>query len=105
MAQGLSVVDRKSELPGNTFVNQVMNKTSVFLAVLVILIAGCSNKAVYENIQINNRNDCKKLPLPQYEDCMKHAKKSHESFEREREALPPKLGVVCVMTRHHFCHY
>tara|TARA_R110001599_G_C12267242_1_gene660984 strand:+ start:5381 stop:5578 length:198 start_codon:yes stop_codon:yes gene_type:complete len=55
---------------------------------IAISIGACSNKAIYDNIQLNNRNDCAKLPLSQYEECLERANKSYEEYERERkEAL------------------
>ena len=63
----------------------------IFLCLfLTVLIIGCSNKAVYDNIQMNNRNECKKLPQSQYEDCMEKANKSYEEYERERKEVQNK---------------
>ncbi|HHJ21229.1 MAG TPA: hypothetical protein ENJ84_15600 [Gammaproteobacteria bacterium] len=52
---------------------------------VIALLTGCSNKAIYENIQLNNRNDCIKLPQSQYEDCVRSANKSYEEYEQERQ--------------------
>jgi len=60
-----------------------MNK--LWLLIVVFFLAGCSNKAVYENIQINNRNSCAKVPPPQYEECIERANKSYEEYEQERK--------------------
>jgi len=60
-----------------------MNK--IWFLVAVFFLTGCSNKVVYENIQINNRNACNKVPPPQYEECIEHANKSYEEYERERK--------------------
>ncbi len=62
-----------------------MNKTWFLVAVL--FLAGCSNKAVYEHIQINNRSACNKVPPPQYEECIERTNKSYEEYERERKEL------------------
>ena len=61
----------------------------IYLVILIALLVGaCSNKAVYDNFQLNNRNDCAKLPPSQYEECMERASKSYDEYERERkEAL------------------
>jgi len=60
-----------------------MNK--LWLLILAFFLAGCSNRAVYENIQINNRNVCFKVPQSQYEECIERANKSYEEYERERK--------------------
>jgi len=60
-----------------------MNK---LLMVLVMFgVAGCSNKNIYDNIQLNNRNDCAKLPSSQYDKCIESASKSYDEYERERK--------------------
>lgn len=62
-----------------------MNKLMIILAIFAI--AGCSNKAVYDNIQLNNRNECSKVPPPQYERCMERANQSYDDYERERKEV------------------
>lgn len=58
---------------------------SRFMALVVLLLlAGCSNKAIYDNIQLNNRRDCTKLPPSQYDSCIEQANKSYEEYEKER---------------------
>lgn len=59
---------------------------SKLLMVLVMFgVAGCSNKAIYDNIQLNKRIDCAKLPPPQYDECIESANKSYDEYERERK--------------------
>ncbi len=59
-----------------------------FIIVLSILVVACSNKAVYDNIQLSNRQHCQKLPPSQYEDCIKQAQKTYDEYQKERkEAL------------------
>ncbi len=60
-----------------------MNKLS--LLITVFFLTGCSHKAVYDNIQINNRNACAKAPPSQYEECIKRSNKSYEEYEQERK--------------------
>jgi hypothetical protein len=58
------------------------------LFLVLLALAGCSNKGVYEGIQTSNRNECFKLPPSQYDECMEDASKSYDEYERERkEAL------------------
>ena len=52
---------------------------------VVLLIGACSNKAIYDNIQLNNRNDCAKLPPSQYNECIERASRSYDEYERERK--------------------
>lgn len=61
-----------------------MNKT--LIVCVIFLIAGCSTKAVYDNIQHNNRQACNRVPPPQYEECIARSEKSYEEYERERKA-------------------
>jgi len=58
-----------------------------FYLVLIIVssMVGCSNRAIYENVQINKRNECMKLPLKQYHECMEKVNKSYDEYERERK--------------------
>ena len=60
-----------------------MNK--FLLLITAFVLSGCSNKAVYDNIQINNRNACAKGPPSQYEECIERTNKSYEEYERERK--------------------
>lgn len=50
------------------------------------LMAGCSNKAVYDNIQLNNRQECNSVPSAQYQECIERSNKSYEEYEQERKA-------------------
>lgn len=62
-----------------------MYKLSVLVA--LVFLAACSSKAVYDNIQINNRDECRKGPPSQYEECIERANKSYEEYERERKEV------------------
>ncbi|MED5388622.1 MAG: hypothetical protein VX793_07195 [Pseudomonadota bacterium] len=61
-------------------------KTLLLLSV-VALLAACSEKAVYDNLQHNNRLQCDKVPLSEYDACMERASKPYEDYERERQTL------------------
>ena len=58
----------------------------LWMLVVVFLLSGCSNKANYENLQRHKQSSCKKLPQPQYAECIKNVttKTSYEEYERER---------------------
>lgn len=59
----------------------------LLVLVVPLLFAGCSKKAVYDNIQLNNRNECNKVPPSQYEECIERTSKSYEEYERERKEV------------------
>jgi outer membrane murein-binding lipoprotein Lpp len=61
----------------------MMKMTLMLLA--IFLLAGCSNKAIYDNIQSHNRKECSRLPQSQYEKCMEDTEKSFAEYERERK--------------------
>ena len=65
------------------------NKTvhKILMVCVVFSIAGCSNKAVYDNIQHNNRQECRSVPPAQYEECIERSNKSYDEYQREREAI------------------
>jgi len=57
---------------------------AIVIAVSVLFIGACSNKSVYDSIQLNNRNECAKLPPSQFDECMERSNKSYEEYKRER---------------------
>lgn len=60
---------------------------TIFVLLAFALVVGCSNRAVYDNIQLNQRNDCFKLPPSQREDCLDSIDKSYEEYRKEREDI------------------
>ncbi len=65
-----------------------MNRLLILL--LLLGIAACSNRAIYDNMRIHQRNECLKEPPSRHEECMEHANKSYEEYERERRELLEK---------------
>jgi len=65
-------------------------------AILLILImfsaAACSNKAIYDNIRLNQRNDCLKEPPSVYLECVEGTDKPYKEYERERKELLDKAS-------------
>lgn len=59
---------------------------------LVVLLVGCTNQQYYEGIQVNRRNECLKLPIPQREECFARYNMSYDQYERERQALEDQLA-------------
>ena len=62
-----------------------MNMKMILILLVVFPVAGCSNRAVYENIQINKKNECLALPKSEYEKCMQGVDKSYSEYERDRQ--------------------
>lgn len=60
------------------------------IPLIIIFLAACSNKAIYDNIQLNNRKDCVKLPHSQYEKCMGKINMSYKEYEKERKEVLDK---------------
>lgn len=58
----------------------------------VLASTGCSNKAMYDNMRIHQRNECLKAPPPAHAECIERTKKSYEEYERERNELLEKAG-------------
>ena len=55
--------------------------------ILLAILSGCSNRAIYENIQHQNRQDCLTLPPSQYDECMEAASKRYDEYKRERDEI------------------
>lgn len=56
----------------------------LYLLLVSILVTGCSSKAVYDNMQRNNRQACVSVPPAQYEQCIERSSKSYEEYKRDR---------------------
>ena len=59
----------------------------LILLLIILLLAACSNKSVYDNIQSHNQKECAKLPLSQYDECMERSSKSYKDYKRERDSV------------------
>ncbi len=51
-------------------------------------LAGCSHRAVYENLQITQREHCARGPASQYEECLQRSRQTYDEYERERRRVP-----------------
>lgn len=75
----------------NFFKNSVDLTMNILLIMLLVIgVIGCSNKTVYENIRINQRNECIKEPPPAYDECIERTNKSYEEYQRERNGASEK---------------
>lgn len=59
----------------------------LLILLLLVGVAACSNRAVYENIQIHQRNECMKQPSGPYEECLERVNPPYEEYRREREEM------------------
>ena len=57
----------------------------LFVFVVFAMLVGCSSRAVYDNIQLNQRNECFKLPPSQRADCLDSIDQSYDEYRKERE--------------------
>lgn len=55
--------------------------------VMLTLVAGCTNRAIYDNIQLDNRRQCVEVPPSQYDECMEATSKPYDEYKRERDEL------------------
>ncbi|MBU2887091.1 hypothetical protein KO507_15080 [Gilvimarinus agarilyticus] len=53
----------------------------------VLLVAACSNRAVYENVQHNQHQLCDREPPGAQRECREQSSQSYSDYERERQQL------------------
>ena len=59
----------------------------VLMSIIAVALTGCSARAVYDNIQLNNQQRCARVPPSEYDACMEAASKTYDEYQREREEL------------------
>lgn len=64
-----------------------MRTILVTLLLIVISVAGCSNRGIYEDLQNNRRNECLKLLPAERDECLEHVGKPYDEYERERQEV------------------
>ena len=52
-----------------------------------VLLKGCSNQAIYDNIIINARDRCIEKQEVSEQECIELTKKTYEEYERERNKM------------------
>lgn len=67
-----------------------MQMNRLLILIVLVSVAACSNKAVYENMRTEQRNECMQEQSPRYEECMERTNESYEEFQREREEMLEK---------------
>jgi hypothetical protein len=64
----------------------MMNKLSFHLAlVAATLSTACSHQQMYDAIQVNQKNECLKLPNEAYERCMEAVARSYDEYQAQRQ--------------------
>ncbi len=59
----------------------------VGLLIRLLLLAGCSNRAMYEAIGSNHLQTCTELPIPQQKACTAQYQTSYDAYRRELEKI------------------
>jgi len=59
---------------------------SVFLLLVLLCSAACSNEQIYNAVQENQKLECQKYPDTRYEECMKELSTPYREYEEERRA-------------------
>lgn len=59
------------------------------LLLLVLALAGCSSRQVYEALRANRITQCQTLQGAAREQCMKPYQKSYDEYRRDRDAGQP----------------
>ncbi len=58
------------------------------ITLLVFFLSSCAQEGFYNSQQKNLKQECEKLSLPQYEQCLSDLDdRSYEEYRRERERL------------------
>lgn len=65
-------------------------KTTLSLIALIALTTGCSQRAVYENVQTNQRNEYANEPPSTYFECLDRTNKPFDKYQHERKELLEK---------------
>jgi hypothetical protein len=64
-------------------------RRTLFAAVPVVLLLGCSSKQLYGSAQQWQRTECRKLPAGEQERCLKSAAMSFEEYQRQAASARP----------------
>lgn len=66
----------------------------VLVLVAVCLLAGCSNRAIYDNIRFDRKNECLQMPATMFDACMERLDMSYDEYQRERSAVLDEARVT-----------
>lgn len=59
---------------------------TILLLFALVSICACSKRAIYDNLQMQQRERCSRVPPGQYDDCIRQAGMSYDQYERERRS-------------------
>lgn len=62
----------------------------IYILVVSLLLASCSNRQMYYSVQQNRQFECQKLPLSQYDECMDELDESYDAYEKKRKEIGEK---------------
>ncbi len=57
------------------------------MILLMLNIVGCSHKAIYDTLRLDERNQCIKTPPFSYSKCIERTGKPYEVYKRERKEI------------------
>lgn len=58
-----------------------------FCVGVVVLLAACSQRQVYDSLQTNQRNECELLSGVQREECLKRLSPDYQTYQQQRREL------------------
>lgn len=65
-----------------------MKATLFGMTLIVLFTASCSNRGVYEGIQVSNRSSCYNLPANQRQQCLEELRAiDYDEYQRELEKI------------------
>lgn len=68
-----------------------MNRVPFYLMLFLLIVAGaCSNRQIYDSLQIRQKNECLNLPPAESDECLGRVGKSYDQYEKERQELLKK---------------
>ena len=62
-------------------------KKLILQSSIALTLSACTDKYVYDNIQINGKLACQKEPPSLYEECKAQYDESYESYKNSRDKL------------------
>lgn len=60
---------------------------TLVVGVIVGLIGGCTSRELYRYGQEHQREQCRSGPPSEYDECMKRANESYETYQRNRREV------------------
>lgn len=57
----------------------------IYILIMLVLLASCSNRQIYNTIQENRRQECQKLPSSQAEECTERYSMPFDTYQQRQE--------------------